>query len=87
MLIADNLQNLGRLKEAINKYQYANKMVPNRFLPLYYEMQIHIANQDSTHAYRTAERIINKPIKIKNSKVIKEIIKQAEFCFAKYQKQ
>lgn len=77
MLIADNYKQLGETQKAIAVFKYANAMVPNRFLPLYHEMTIYIEADDSINAFITAKEIIDKPIKIKNSSIVNEIIKEA----------
>lgn len=78
MLIADNYQQLGYLEKAIEKYEYANRMIPNRFLPLYYQMKIYIEKGDCINAYKIANTIISKPVKIKRSKAVKQIIDEAK---------
>lgn len=78
MLMADNYQQLGFTDKAILRYKYANLMVPNRFLPLYYEMQVHIKERDSIQACKVARTIINKPVKNQKSRTVKKIISEAE---------
>lgn len=78
MLMADNYQQLGFTDKAILRYKYANLMVPNRFLPLYYEMQVHIKERDSIQACKVARTIINKPVKNQKSRTVKKIISEAK---------
>jgi hypothetical protein len=72
MLKAKNYYKINDTKNALDTYKYAAKMIPSRFLPLYYQFDIfrelHIA--DSAKYY--AKKIVDKPIKIQSFK-IKEI--------------
>lgn len=77
MLMADNYQQLGFTDKAILRYKYANLMVPNRFLPLYYEMQVHIKEGNTTQACKVARTIIDKPVKHPKSRSVKKIISEA----------
>lgn len=86
MLMASCYQYLGQPQMAIEKYRYANRMVPNRFLPLYHEMQIYRENGDSVNACEVARTIINKPVKIKKSAAVKRIIQEANECLNHYTK-
>lgn len=77
MLIAHNYQQMGFMDKAIDRYEYAGQMVPNRFLPLYYMMGIYIEINDTVNACRVADIIVNKPVKIKKSGATKRIINEA----------
>ncbi len=78
MLMADNFRKSGNKKEAIKRLRFANNMIPNRFLPLYYEMEIYKEDNDSIKAYNVAMKIINKSVKIKNSHSIRKIKEEAK---------
>ena len=83
MLLADDYQKLGFPQKAIEKYRYANRMVPHKFFPLYQEMQIHITEGDSLHACKTALAILQKDIKI-HSRTIEKIQEEAKDCLQSY---
>lgn len=85
MLLADDYQKLGFPQKAIEKYRYANRMVPHKFFPLYQEMQIHITEGDSPHACKTALSILQKDIKI-HSRTIEKIQEEAKDCLQNYGK-
>lgn len=78
MLIADNLKQIGYKDEAIEVLKFANAMIPNRFLPLYYEMETYLECGDTINAYNTAFRIINKPAKVAGSPTVKKIKEEAQ---------
>ena len=84
MLMASCYQHLGQPQMSIEKYRYANRMVPNRFLPLYHEMRIYRENGDSVNACEVARTIMNKPVKIKKSAAVKRIIQEANECLDHY---
>lgn len=86
MLMAGCYQHLGHSQAAVEKYRYANRMVPNRFLPLYHEMQIYIENGDSMRACEGARTIIERPVKIKKSAAVKRIIREANNYLNQYSK-
>ena len=77
MLIADDYAKLGYADSAIVNFRFASDMIPNRFLPLYHIMQIHISRDDYIHAKEIAREILNKPVKIKNSKSVERIREDA----------
>lgn len=77
MLIGDCLQNIGDTIEAIEHYNYAGNMVPNKFLPHYYKMLLLLKKNDTINAVRVASTIIDKPIKIKESPSVQRIIREA----------
>ena len=76
MLLADNLENTGQIKQAIVSYQHALDMIPCRFEPLESMMTLSLNNRDTLSAMRLAQTIISKPIKV-NSIRVQEIIKAA----------
>lgn len=77
MLMAHNYQQMGFMDKAIDRYEYAGQMVPNRFLPLYYMMGIYIEKNDTANACRVADLIVKKPVKIKKSGATQRIINEA----------
>ncbi|MDD7303061.1 MAG: O-antigen ligase family protein, partial [Prevotellaceae bacterium] len=85
LLIADNYRELGKTKKAIEIFEYANAMIPCRFLPLYHEMKTHEANEDYDSAIRIAKKIVSKPIKIEHSASVKKIIHEAEDVIHKWE--
>jgi len=78
MLLASNYQQIDMADSAIIHYQTAADMIPNRFLPLYWQMCIYIDKKDSLQAMNTAQKIINKPAKNKNSASVKRIIQEVK---------
>lgn len=44
MLLGDNLRQQGMLQEAVERFSQAERMIPSRFLPLYYEMETYMEN-------------------------------------------
>ena len=79
LLIADNYQRIGLPDSAILAYHYANAMIPNRFLPMYYEMNLYQELGEKEKAKEVARKILRKKIKVENPK-IKEIIRRANEC-------
>lgn len=78
LLIADDYRQLKETKLAIEIFEYANAMIPSKFLPLYYEMIIYEEEGDKINAYRIAQIIVNKPVKIKKSPSVRKIKGEAE---------
>ncbi len=78
LLIADNYRQLGETKCAIERFGYANAMIPCRFLPLYHEMLIYKEEEDLYNACRIARIIITKPVKIQKSPSVRKIKYEAE---------
>lgn len=79
LLIADNYQQIGIPDSAIFAYRYANAMIPNRFLPLYYEMKVYQEIEEGEKAKETALKIIRKKVKIDNT-ATKRIKAEAQRC-------
>ena len=78
LMIADNYKQLGYTQKAIQTFEYANVMIPCRFLPLYHEMKIYEETGDYTNACKLARKILDKPIKIRKSGSVRRIIREAE---------
>ena len=55
-------------------------MIPSRYLPLYYRMELYLETGDMEKAYEIANMIINKKNKIKESKLNQQIINKAKEC-------
>ncbi len=64
LLLADDLANTNQMQEAIIAYQYAAKMIPSRFEPLYAIMNIYETMNDTVDAVNIAREIQRKAIKI-----------------------
>lgn len=80
LLMGDNYQQMSIPDSAIIYYERASDMIPNRFLPLYYQMVVYQEQGDYDKAQEIAKTIIHKKNKIKDSKTVKEIIKRANEC-------
>lgn len=78
MLIGDCLQNTGDTVEAIEHYNYAGKMVPSKFLPQYYIMNLYMDKGDTLNAVTTANAILTKDVKVNQSKAVQRIIREAQ---------
>ena len=84
MLIADNYRHMGLQDKAINSCKIAGWMIPSRFLPLYYEMQIYDEMGNIYLAYQTAEQIVNKTVKVKDSRTVQCFIDSARCYIQKH---
>ena len=65
LLIGDDYQKLKQYDLAIASYKRAGEMIPSRYLPLYYRMELYLETGDMEKAYEIANMIINKKNKIK----------------------
>lgn len=77
MLEGDCYQNLGDTLMAIGYYDQAGGMVPSRFLPLYYKMNLFKEMGDTASSVETAKKIVNKDIKVEKSKTTQRIVREA----------
>ena len=77
MLIGDCMQHIGDTIGAIERYRYAGSMVPSKFLPLYYIMNLYITAGDTVQAVQVADLILHKEVKIDKSKAVQRIIREA----------
>lgn len=77
MLLADNYYHIGDTAKAIRIYQYTEKMIPCRFLPLYRQFEIYKENKNIRLAREIAEEIVKKEVKVKSS-IVNSIIGRAE---------
>lgn len=73
MLLADNLENTGRIDDALDAYRHAEDMIPCRFEPLESMMRLYLWQGDTLRAIGIATKIVTKPIKISSFRT-KEII-------------
>ena len=80
LLMGDNYQQMDIPDSAIVYYKRASEMIPNRFLPLYYQMAVYQEQGNNNKAKEIAEIIVHKENKIKKSKTVNEIIKKANEC-------
>lgn len=78
ILIGDDCQQTGDTTSAIKHYNYANSMVPSRFLPQYYIMNLYFDMGDTVNAVFTAERILSNNVKVERSKSVQRILHEAE---------
>lgn len=69
ILLADNLENTGRIDEAIDVYGHAADMIPCRFEPLNSMMALYLSSGDTLSAVRIAETIVSKPVKVESMRV------------------
>lgn len=69
ILLADNLENTGRIDEAIDVYGHAADMIPCRFEPLNSMMALYLSSGDTLSAVRIAETIISKPVKVESLRI------------------
>lgn len=77
MLLADDYQQMGDTGLAVHHYDIAASMVPSRFLPYYYKMNLYLENGDTVSAVKIADKIINKEVKVKSSRSVQKIIEEA----------
>lgn len=73
MLLGSCYQQIGDTLTAIKYYDNASEMIPSKFLPLYYKMQLYFESGDSISARHIAEQIVHKNVKIKESKSVQQI--------------
>lgn len=73
ILLADNLENTGRIDDALDAYRHAEDMIPCRFEPLESMMRLYLGQGDTLRAIGIATKIVTKPIKISSFRT-KEII-------------
>lgn len=86
MLIGDCHQNIGDTVTAINHYYYAGRMVPSKFLPHYYIMNLYLAGGDTLSAVNTANVILAKEVKVEHSKAVQRIIREAQEVLLSHQR-
>ena len=78
MICGNNFQHTGQWDAAEKHYWLAHYMVPNRFMPFNYLMDIYCSKGDSAKARQIAHLIINKPIKVPSASVYSIISKAHE---------
>lgn len=83
MLLGDNFRQQGMAEDAVNKFSLAGRMIPCRFLPLYYEMETYMENGELDKAYRIANAILQKHVKVKNTPAVDKIRSQARLVIEK----
>lgn len=79
LIMGDDYQHLGVPDSALVCYKHASAMIPNRFLPLYYQMKTYQETGDEDNAIRIAKIIIHKPMKIPSSLVTAVKIESENF--------
>lgn len=82
LLMGDNFQKLGQPDSAFAYYKHAGEMIPSRFLPLYYQMKVCQEQGEHVKARQFAHIILHKKNKLKKSKTVQEIIKEARNCLS-----
>lgn len=80
LIMGDNYQKINLIDSAIIYYKRAGDMIPNRYLPLYYQMVVYQEQGKINDAKNVAKTIIHKECKIKESIKVNEIIKRANKC-------
>ena len=80
LLMGDNYQQMNVPDSALTYYERASRMIPCRYLPLYYQMTVFQEQGEHDDARAIAEVIIHKENKIKKSRTVEEIIKRANDC-------
>lgn len=84
LLLGDDYQKLKRYDLALACYKRAGEMVPCRYLPLYYSMQVYMETGDTVEARKTACAIVHKENKIKKSRLTRQVIMEAEKFLTDY---
>ena len=77
LLMGDDYQQLGMPDSSVIYYSRANEMIPSRYLPLYYQMRLYLDIDERTNALDMAKKILYKENKTKESKITREVIKEA----------
>lgn len=54
---------------ALSYFEHASKMIPCRFIPLHYQLQLYQETLSLNDMYRISNEIITKPVKVPSSKV------------------
>ena len=79
--MGDDYQQIGLLDSAITCYNRAHQMIPNRYLPMYYQMKLYEDYCKTDKAKAIAKEILRKDNKFKKSKKVQLIINEAKQCF------
>jgi len=80
LLMGDDYQQIGIIDSAIICYNRAHQMVPNRCLPMYYQMKLYEDYCKTDKAQSIAREILRKDNKFKKSKKVQLIINEAKQC-------
>lgn len=80
LLMGDDYQQMGILDSAVICYDRAYQMIPNRYLPLYYQMKLYEDCCKTDNAKVIAKEILRKDNKFKKSKKVQLIINEAKQC-------
>src|SRR5574344_216544 len=80
LLMGDDYQQIGILDSAITCYNRAYQMIPNRYLPLYYQMKLYEDYSMTDNAKVIARKILSKENKFKKTKKNQLIIYEAKNC-------
>lgn len=74
-LLGDAHSKTGDYENAIEYYEYAASMVPNRFRPLFKLFMLYEETGQTQQSLRIAHKIVNKPVKVVSNEVT-EIVKE-----------
>lgn len=80
LLMGDDYQQIGLLDSAVICYNRAHQMIPNRYLPMYYQMKLYEDYCKTDNAKAVAKEILRKDNKFKKSKKVQLIINEAKQC-------
>lgn len=80
LLMGDDYQQIGILDSAVTFYNRASQMIPNRYLPLYYQMKLYEDCCETDKARVIAREILRKDNKFKKSIKVQLIINKAKQC-------
>jgi len=69
ILLGDNLEHIGQIKQAITVYRHASDMIPNRFIPLESMLNLYQKIGDTINARLIAKEILEKPVKVPSPQV------------------
>lgn len=69
ILLGDNLEHIGQIKQAITVYRHASDMIPNRFIPLESMLNLYQKIGDTINARLIAKEILEKPVKVPSQQV------------------
>ena len=81
LLLADDYLKTKNYYQAEKHYTLASQMCPSRFLPIFHLVKLYEAVEDSTMVLFTAQKIVEKPVKIESSEI--DIIKYEMSCIIK----
>ena len=81
LILADDYLKTNNYYQSEKHYTLASQMCPSRFMPLYQLVKVYQDAGDSTMVLLTAQKIVEKPVKIESSEI--NIIKYEMSCIIK----